>query len=170
VTAIHSERTKTATPVALLLLTLIALYAWPIQVLMRPVVDYDVWWHLRTGEWIVDNRDVPRTDSFSVHGQKTGDYYVAYSWLYDLVFYIFYRWLGLSGLLLFRLIMCGVLLVAIHRFVIRREPRFWWATALTALAFVALTNMLYERTWIFSMLFFLITLEVVLRLRDGTAR
>ena len=163
------EQTKPNISVVLLLLIVIALYAWPIRELMRPVVDNDVWWHLRTGEDIFNNRDVPRADTYSTYGLEKHEYYVAYSWLYDLAFYGFYCWRGLSGLLLFRIILCGVLLVAIHRFVVRREPRFWWATVLTALAFIALTNMLYERSWIFSMLFFLITLEVVLKLRDGTA-
>jgi len=154
-------------PVALLLLILIGLYAYPAHLLMRPMLDADIWWHLRTGEWIVEKHGVPRTDRFSSYGMDKD--YVAYSWLYELAFYKLYQWLGLTGLLLFRLVTCGVVLVAIHRFVLRREPRFWWATGLTALAFVALTNVLYERSWMASILFGLVTLEVVLRLRDGSA-
>jgi hypothetical protein len=154
-------------PVAVLLLIVIGLYAYPISLLMRPMLDADIWWHLRTGEWIVEHHDVPRTDPFSAYG--TGKDYVAYSWLYELAFYKLYQWFGLTGLLLFRILLCGAVLVAIHRFIVKREPRFLWSTALTALAFVALTNVLNERSWMCSMLFSLFTLEAVLRLRDGTA-
>jgi hypothetical protein len=154
-------------PVAVLLLIVVGLYAYPVSLLMRPMLDADIWWHLATGKWIVEHQDVPRTDPFSAFGM--GKDYVAYSWLYELAFYKFYQWLGLTGLLLFRLALCGAVLVAIHRFVVLREPRILWSTALTALAFIALTNLLYERSWMFSLLISLLTLEVVLRLRDGTA-
>jgi hypothetical protein len=154
-------------PVAVLLLIVIGLYAYPVSLLIHPVLDADVWWHLRTGEWIAEHHDVPRTDPFSAYGM--GKDYVAYSWLYELTFYKFYQWFGLTGLLLYRLLLCGAVLVAIHRFIVKREPRFLWSTTLTALAFVALTNVLYERTWMFSLLFSLFTLETVLRLRDGPA-
>jgi hypothetical protein len=154
-------------PVAVLLLIVVGLYAYPVSLLMRPMLDADIWWHLATGKWIVEHHDVPRTDPFSAYGM--GKDYVAYSWLYELAFYKLYQWLGPTGLLLFRLVLCGAVLVAIHRFVVLREPRILWSTALTALAFVALTNLLYERSWMFSLLFSLFTLEAVLRLRDGTA-
>ncbi|MFW6438233.1 MAG: hypothetical protein ACOCZ7_04385 [Armatimonadota bacterium] len=30
-----------------------------------PRRTYDIWWHLAAGEWIVDNRQVPRADPFT---------------------------------------------------------------------------------------------------------
>jgi len=152
-------------PVALALLMLIALYAAPAYFLMKPVLDADVWWHLRTGQWVVENKTLPPTDPFSAYGRDQP--YVAYSWLFDVLLYASYQALGLSGILALRLVLAAVVLIAIHRFVVRREPRFLQATALTALAFFALSGMLYERPWLFTLLFTLLTLQVVFRLRDG---
>ncbi len=32
---------------------------------MRPTTDPDLWWHLATGRWILDERRIPFTDPFS---------------------------------------------------------------------------------------------------------
>src|SRR6187200_1203291 len=31
--------------------------------------DQDIWWHLRTGQWIAEHGQVPVTDPFSQYGQ-----------------------------------------------------------------------------------------------------
>src|SRR5690349_6491865 len=79
-----------ARPPALLCLALLAgLYAAPAYVLMRPVVDADIWWHLATGRWVVEHRALPQTDPFSMYGHNRP--YVAYSWLFDVVVYQLYQ-------------------------------------------------------------------------------
>jgi hypothetical protein len=148
-------------------LLVVALYALPVVAMVRPVDDADIWWHLRTGQWVVEHRAVPQTDPFSAYGQ--GRPWLAYSWLFEVIVYGFYHWLGLTGLLVFRLAACGAVLVAVHRFVVRRESRLLWATGLTLLAFLTISGMMYERPWLFTLLFSLLTLEAVLGLRAGTA-
>jgi len=146
---------------------LIALYAVPGIVLLKPVTDNDIWWHLRTGAWVVKHGSVPPTDQFSAYGQDKP--WVAYSWLFEILVYGAYEALGLTGLLLVRLGIAAVVLVAIHRFILSREPHFVRATFLTALAFFALVPLLNERPWLFTILFTVVTLGTVLRLREGTA-
>jgi hypothetical protein len=151
----------------LLLLMVIALYALPVVKMVRPVDDADIWWHLRTGQWIVEHGAVPQTDPFSAYGQ--GRTWLAYSWLYEVVIYGCYHWFGLYGVLAFRLITCGLVLVAVHHFVVRREPNALRATVLTFFAFIAMIGLFYERPWLFTILFWLFTLTAVLNLRAGTA-
>jgi hypothetical protein len=47
--------------------------------------DADVWWHMRSGEWILQNHQLPRTDPFSVAG--AGKPWVAYSWPFGVLIY-----------------------------------------------------------------------------------
>jgi hypothetical protein len=68
----------------LLLLYLIALafvlgmgWPWP--------HDPDIWWHLKTGEWIAAHHAVPWTDPFGANTQ--GKQWIAYSWLAELLFH-----------------------------------------------------------------------------------
>jgi hypothetical protein len=147
------------------LIILTILYAIPAIVVMRPVVDPDIWWHLRTGQWIVEHGKVTTTDPFSSFGQ--GNPWVAYSWLFELVIYGLYQVLGLAGILIYRVAMVYAVAVAIHRFVSKREPRFVMATGLTGLAFLPIVYLMSERPWLITVLFFTMTMDTLLDLRAG---
>ena len=47
--------------------------------------DPDIWWHLKTGEWIAAHHAVPWTDPFGANTQ--GAQWIAYSWLAELMFH-----------------------------------------------------------------------------------
>jgi hypothetical protein len=63
----------------------------------RPLSDGDFWWHLRTGEFIVRNHSIPRTDPFSF--SNFGKPWVAHEWLSDLIFYLVYSHFGFNTLI-----------------------------------------------------------------------
>ena len=63
----------------------------------RNVVDPDVWWHLKTGEYIAAHRNVPHTDPFSY--TRAGTPWIAHEWLTDLMLYGIYRAAGWGGLI-----------------------------------------------------------------------
>src|SRR6185437_13261423 len=42
------------------------------------VTDADIWWHMRTGEWILQHHQVPHVDPFSA--TTMGHPWVDYSW------------------------------------------------------------------------------------------
>jgi hypothetical protein len=150
------------------LLILIALYTIPAIVVMRPIDDPDLWWHLRTGQWIVAHGTVPVTDPFSSFGH--GKPWIAYSWLFELMTYGIYQRMGLPGILLLRVVLVYAVAVAIHRFVAKREPRFLIATGLAGLAFLPIGYLMSERPWLFTVLFFTMTMDAVLDLRAGRSR
>lgn len=65
----------------------------------KAVIDPDFGWHLRAGQYIWENHEVPKTDLFSF---TLPDYpYVHHSWLTELAIYLFYHVLGLWGVSLF---------------------------------------------------------------------
>jgi hypothetical protein len=65
----------------------------------RNVLDPDVWWHLKTGEWMVQHHVVPHADPFSY--TRAGQPWVAHEWLSELVIYRLFRGTGYAGLILF---------------------------------------------------------------------
>lgn len=64
----------------------------------KPVMDPDIWWHIRAGELIVKNLSVPRTDLFSF--TSMGQPWVLSSWLSEVIFYGIFRWFKYFGLIL----------------------------------------------------------------------
>jgi hypothetical protein len=145
----------------------VVLYVLAAVAVTRPVLDEDIWWHLCTGAWVVEHGTVPQTDPFSAYGQ--GREWVAYSWLFEVFAYHLHHGLGLHGIILYRLLMSFAVVAAVHRFVVKRQPRFLPALGLVAAALVALIPVLSERPWLFTILFTTWTLDTVLDLRAGQA-
>lgn len=62
----------------------------------RISVDTDTWWHLRAGQWIVENRRVPQSDPFSY--TRAGEPWQYPGWLVEVPLYVIYRAFGPGGL------------------------------------------------------------------------
>lgn len=67
-----------------------------VTAVMLWTADPDVFWHLKVGEWIVQNRAVPKTDvySWSAYGQP----WTAHQWLWEAIIYLVHGKFGLMGL------------------------------------------------------------------------
>ena len=63
----------------------------------RPLSDGDFWWHLKTGEYILNTRSIPKTDFFSF--TNYGKAWVAHEWLSEAIFYVIYSSLGFNVLI-----------------------------------------------------------------------
>jgi len=144
---------------------LVGVYAIPLLAALQPWLDWDIWWHLRAGQWMSEHGHVPVNDPFSTYGAEQP--WVAYSWLFEVLVHGIYSHLGLIGILLFRAVMALAVVAAFHRLVARRERRFLVSTLLTGVAALAVVPLLNERPWVFTILFTTLTLDVVLDLREG---
>jgi hypothetical protein len=73
--------------------------------------DYDDFWHVAAGRWIVEQRAVPRSDpfTFTVPGQR----WVAVPWLSDSLFYVAYLLEGWAGVALLRAACAAAVLFAL---------------------------------------------------------
>src|SRR5215204_169238 len=63
----------------------------------RPINDGDFWWHLKTGEYIIRNLSIPRTDFYSF--TSFGKHWVAHEWLSEVIFYLIYSRFGFNTLI-----------------------------------------------------------------------
>ena len=64
----------------------------------RPISDPDFWFHLKIGQFIVQNAQVPRVEIFSC--TNLGQPYIAHGWLSGVIFYLIYSRFG-QNLLIF---------------------------------------------------------------------
>jgi hypothetical protein len=74
---------------------------------IRPMIDTDTWWHLRTGQWILENQAMPDVDRFSL--TRNGEPWYYPGWLSEILMEMVYSIGGLAGL---NLLFTGVILLA----------------------------------------------------------
>ncbi len=86
-------------PRFVLILTLLAIFTMAARV----SIGSDTWWHLRAGSWMVENRQILRTDPFSL---TRSDQSWAYpGWIAQITLFGVFQGLGYAGLNLFTALM-----------------------------------------------------------------
>lgn len=75
--------------------------------LIHPFYDPDSYWHIKTGEWMWQNKALMPNDPFTIPPQSTAlerlEFILTSYWLGQLIIYGFYAIAGLPGLVIFRL-------------------------------------------------------------------
>ncbi len=126
---------------------LAALFVGLFAMAARNVTDPDVWWHLKTGQYIADHRSVPHTDPFSY--TRGGQPWVAHEWLSELLLYELERTTGWGGLIL---IFAAVLTAAFFLLYLRCGPATYVAGVATLVAAWATVPLWGVRPQILSLL------------------
>ncbi len=146
-------------------LVLVALFLLPVLLCLRisAVSDPDVWWHLSTAEWIFQHHALPHADPFSIYG--AGKPWVAYSWLYELLIFQLYQWLGLVGLVAFTVGTVVSIVVALHNLIRQFGNDFTVGVLLTAIATFSMARVYTPRPWLLTILFFVLELDLLMRAR-----
>lgn len=142
-----------------------SLYGMTIWLSMRTeiIVDPDLGWHLRTGQWIMDHLTVTTTDPFSIYGQ--GKSWVAYSWLFELLIYGLYRVFGLTGIFIYNVLLALTITLALQELLRKLETDAAKVIGLAGLGIAAMATLLSPRPWLFTILFFIIEFDLLLNAR-----
>jgi hypothetical protein len=98
----------------------------------RNAIDPDLWWHLRTGQWIVETGHVPHSDPFSF--TRAGHAWVSHEWLSEVVFYELWKHGGAAALIVFSAIITTAGFILLY---LRCPGKRHWAAAATALGALA---------------------------------
>jgi hypothetical protein len=130
--------------------------------------DGDTGWHIRTGEWILRNHQVPRFDMFSF--SRPGAPWFAWEWLWDVTFAILHRSWGLAGVVLASILVICCTSVALFRLIRRKCDNGLVAIAVTLLATGGCSVHWLARPHLFSLLFFTLTLHITDRAAEGRVR
>lgn len=142
------------------------IYLLPAMWILQPViVDPDIWWHLQTGKWVLGHGTLPTSDPFSAYGE--GKPLVAYSWLFEIGMYGLVHLCGTYGVILYTLTATWLIVLVLHRIIGSRCHDFLLSSVLLTGSIVALSKLFTPRPWLLTILFFAITLEVVLSIREG---
>src|SRR3974390_1733294 len=123
------------------------------------VIDNDIWWHLKVGDWIVQHLAVPHTGILSRTAADRP--WVAYSWGYEVLMSRAYAWFGLLGIGLYgTLLTIGVAFAAY--WMLRRISKHFSAAYLLTFAFCyPFLFMIMPRPVFFSIMLFCIVLALL---------
>lgn len=141
--------------------------------ILRPVQPNDFWWHIRTGQIILDTGQIPTIDTFSF--TRSGETWINQSWLMQVILYYIYSHSGISrnsGLAMI-LIFHSLLLTGGYTLVLNQVGRRWGvrvgvlATALGAA--IGIMNWAV-RPQIASFLFFGLLIYLIEEHRAGRTR
>jgi hypothetical protein len=98
----------------------------------RNAIDPDLWWHLRTGELIVETGHVPHVDPFSF--TRAGHAWVSHEWLSEVAFYEIFKHGGAAALIVFASLVTTAGFMLLY---LRCPGKAYWAAAATALGALA---------------------------------
>ncbi len=138
--------------------------------LLQTVKDPDFFWHLKTGEWIWQNRALPSHDPFSFTSPAVASarerFILTSYWLSQVSYHIIHSAAGMPGIVVLRFLILGAILFVMTK---RRQGDTTLYLGLL-LIFVTTLLTLYhaDRPQVFSFLFFGVLLLLLDRIRQGS--
>jgi len=145
-------------------LVLLAAIAWLLG--CQELFDGDVWWHVRAGQWIRDNHQVPTLDPFTFASADRS--WIDLHWLFQVILAAVYAAGGVRGIILMAAaVSTAVLLIGLTARV--RPCPSWVAAACWLPALVAMSARLVPRPELFSYLAMALYLAVLFRTDDRPA-
>ena len=130
---------------------------------MAVITDPDVWWQLRTGEWISQHHGFPHADPFS--SATAGKPWAAYSWLFDLLIFWLYKHAGLVGIMIYSTAIVAAITGALYHLLHRHQPDFFITVIVTCAAWWAMMPIYTPRPWLITILLYVIELDILLYAR-----
>jgi hypothetical protein len=124
------------------------------------VIDNDIWWHLKVGDWIVEHLAVPHTGILSRTAATRP--WVAYSWGYEVLMSFAYKWFGLMGIGLYGTLLTILVAYAVYWMLRRISGHFWIALVLAAITCWSFLFNGMPRPVFFSIALFCVTLALLL--------
>ncbi len=144
---------------------LLAAVGWRSFRLKFCVLDLDIWWHLKVGEWIIVHRAFPRAGILSRTAATRP--WAAYSWGYELLLSRAYAWFGLVGVGVFGTFLTMGVACTVYWMVRRLSGRFWTACLLATITCSGFLFNLMPRPVFFSMILLAVTLTLLLEAQSS---
>jgi hypothetical protein len=134
----------------------------------RLLSDGDTGWHIRTGEWILQNGRVPATDLFSY--TKSGEPWYAWEWLCDVIFAWLHQRGGMAAVVLVSALLLCFTFALLFRETRRNCPNILIAFGATLAATAGSSMHWLARPHLFTLLFVVVFWALLEQARDGRTR
>lgn len=124
--------------------------------------DYDFWWHIATGRYIVTEGHLPGKDPFSFTSTKEENrnlfperenFLLKQYWLAQIIFYIVFDYIGPTGIIFLRSVILLSTVLIVYWQLQRSGVSFYISFVFTFVLFMMTTKSLGERPVLFSILF-----------------
>ncbi len=126
----------------------------------QQLFDADFWWHLRSGQWILEHRRFPTVDPFTF--AAAGKAWIDLSWLFQVTLAIAFAMGGVQGAILMTAAVCAAAIAVVVLLGDRCVPS--WLLAACWLPALALMNARFvPRPEIFSVLWMAFYLTILLK-------
>lgn len=113
------------------------------------LADGDTGWHIRTGQYILDNHAVPTQDLFSF--SRAGAPWFAWEWLTDVIYALLFAVAGLKGIVLLAGLMIALFATIVLRYTLWRGANALVAAVTTLLAVGAASMHFLARPHLFTL-------------------
>lgn len=141
--------------------------------------DYDFWWHIATGRYIVQNGSLPQTDPFcytsdfeenkNLHPERESFILKQY-WLAQVIFYLIYENTGNKGIIILRGMIIVLVIFLVFYALHKRNVKFYISFLFTFLVYIGIGGFSGERPVLFTILFSVIAFLLLEDFRENRCR
>lgn len=144
------------------IVAVVIVFAWfPLKpIVWHFVSETDVWWHMRTGEWIMQHHQLPHTDPFS--STDMGKPWVAYSWPFEIFIYEVTKHWDLLGIVAVAVFFWMGMTLALFHLIRSFKPPFWHSVGLAMVGSMILPRVTSPRPGPLTVIFFIVVLDILL--------
>jgi len=123
------------------------------------IADLDFWWHLKSGQLILQQNSIPHTEIFSF--TAFGREYIDHEWLFQVIQSLFYKAGGEAGIILLKSILIASIYLLITRFLLKKGISSFCILAVVLLSICGARTRFIERPELFTELFLVIIYIVI---------
>lgn len=123
------------------------------------IADLDFWWHLKTGQVTLDQKQFQRTEIYSF--TAAGREYIDHEWLFQVVMFWFYSKFGAAGVIILKCALFSLIYFLTTRYLLQQSASLFVIITVQLLSICGGLPRMIERPEIFTALLFVATFLIV---------
>ena len=128
----------------------------------------DFYWHLKTGEYIINNNKIPHTGIFSYYAISNNLTWISHEWLFEVIIYLYQNLFSNYGAIIyiiFSLIILSFLLWKLNQENFIKYP--FYTVIWAVVSMLILANKILPRPHLISYILFTVTILIAFQIQKG---